>query len=235
MQLLTTVCLVSLFTAVSYSGVDYEDPDLIQYMKRNSKHTQERICQTIESLRQRERCFSEVVSGSYGKITDFIREHDLKVGCEVGVAFGGQSLHILRGANVERLYSIEPYPGRENVKYLRYLLVRRRLDFFGQRSVFIRDRSPEASRRFADESLDFVYLDGEHTYRMVSKELPAWWPKLRRGGYLLADDYGHKKYPGVVRAVDEFARKKDLKVTNLGHSCEEHKEWGCKVAIQKPL
>lgn len=45
----------------------------------------------------------------YPIITDLIRNMDLRVGCEIGVAYGFQSIFFLENSNIETLYSIDPY------------------------------------------------------------------------------------------------------------------------------
>lgn len=69
-----------------------------------------------------------------------------------------------------------------------------------------REHSPEAAQVFADGSLDWVYLDGDHTYEGITADLNAWWPKVKPGGLLTGDDceLGHWWGDAVVRAVDEF-------------------------------
>ena len=78
--------------------------------------------------------------------------------------------------------------------------------------------SLDAARAFPDGSLDFVYLDAEHTYSGVRGDLEAWWPKLRRGGLFAGNDYhagwvrpaGY--YFGTKDAVDEFFLRADHRV-----------------------
>lgn len=60
----------------------------------------------------------------------------------------------------------------------------------------LRMPSLHASRRFANESLDMVFLDGEHTRESVLIDLICWRPKVRR---LLC---GHDlSWPGVIEAL----------------------------------
>ncbi len=82
-------------------------------------------------------------------------------------------------------------------------------DFARQRRHAIREPSPAAASRFADHSLDFAFLDGNHLYEQVCQDIQAWWPKVREGGLLTGHDYGvygdRDGRWGVRRAVDEFA------------------------------
>ena len=44
--------------------------------------------------------------------------------------------------------------------------------------------SVEASGRFDDQSLDMVYIDSNHDYESVNKDIHAWKPKVKDGGIL---------------------------------------------------
>ena len=60
--------------------------------------------------------------------------------------------------------------------------------------------STHGSTKFADSSLDFVYIDGDHTYNGVLADILAWRPKIKPDGVMGGDDFDH---PGVIRAVAE--------------------------------
>lgn len=55
---------------------------------------------------------------------------------------------------------------------------------------------------FEDGSLDGVFIDADHTYEAVKKDIENWTPKVRSGGILAGHDYIHT-WPGVVQAVNE--------------------------------
>ena len=65
--------------------------------------------------------------------------------------------------------------------------------------------------RFDDDSLDWVYIDGDHHYDSVKGDLALWYPKVRPGGLLTGDDLGTGKWweDGVARAVAEFSSGPD--------------------------
>lgn len=145
-----------------------------------------------------------------------IRQHDLGTGVEVGVAFGGHSEAILSTTGVRRLYSVDMF--RHDANYddpLNYPqerfdqlfhFVELRLSRFGDRCELVRLESGEASR-VLDDGLDFVYLDANHSYEGVSRDLGLWAPKVRDGGVIGGHDYGHPDFPGVRNAVDRFCRR----------------------------
>ena len=65
---------------------------------------------------------------------------------------------------------------------------------------------------FAEGSLDFVFIDGNHSYEFVREDIASWFPIIKRNGLFSGHDYGNEEFPGVKRAVDEFARSKGLRV-----------------------
>lgn len=65
----------------------------------------------------------------------------------------------------------------------------------------VRMDSVEASKKYADGSLDFVMIDASHVYEDAIADIRAWSPKVKAGGVLAGDDYG---WPGVRMACDEF-------------------------------
>lgn len=62
--------------------------------------------------------------------------------------------------------------------------------------------SLRAARYVQRQSLDFVILDARHDYAAVRDDIEAWWPKVKKGGYLVGDDYTDH-FPGVGKAVQE--------------------------------
>jgi cephalosporin hydroxylase len=63
--------------------------------------------------------------------------------------------------------------------------------------------STDAARLFEDQSLFFVFIDADHSYKGVKSDIGAWMPKVKKGGILAGHDYRTEAWPGVTRAVDE--------------------------------
>ena len=74
------------------------------------------------------------------------------------------------------------------------------------RVVMHRELSHQAAARFPEGHFDWVYVDASHFYDDVKRDLAAYFPKLKRGGYIAGDDYDRRGIwdHGVTRAVDEF-------------------------------
>jgi hypothetical protein len=58
---------------------------------------------------------------------------------------------------------------------------------FGNRVVFIRELSEQAVDLIPN-NIDFLYIDGNHKYKHVLKELELYYPKVKIGGYIMGDD-----------------------------------------------
>jgi hypothetical protein len=95
----------------------------------------------------------------------------------------------------------------------------------------LRGDSAKMAEAIEDASLDFVYIDADHTYEAVKADIAAWWPKVRVGGTLGGHDYVKRTLPngvsfGVIQAVTEFAASLGLKeeVWNTGGRMDQGKD-----------
>jgi len=146
---------------------------------------------------------------------------------EIGTWRGDFAAVILRDRRPKHLYLVDPWEHRTDENYEKasyggkmqggqqaldemYESVMAR--FAGEISsgqvTVLRQRSGDAARTFAPESLDWVYIDGDHSYEGVSADLESYFGAVKPGGLIAGDDYGHQGSwfeDGVKRAVDEFS------------------------------
>ena len=66
----------------------------------------------------------------------------------------------------------------------------------------IRSISWDAADNFKEGGVDFVFIDADHSYKSVIKDIKAWLPKIKNGGIISGHDYFTS--PGVKSAVDEL-------------------------------
>lgn len=81
----------------------------------------------------------------------------------------------------------------------------------------VRMPSVEAASLYADNSLDFVFIDAGHTYEDCFSDIQAWLPKVKAGGTLAGHDYGSSE--GVRRAVKELIPSYRLSINSWISTC----------------
>lgn len=140
------------------------------------------------------------------------------VGLEIGVFNGNYSEKIYNYFKTKfdfHLYLVDPWKTFDGYYYDQnklekcYSNVKKKFNR-NKKVTILRKTSLEASDDFENESLDFVYIDGNHDYDFVIKDLETWFPKLKSNGVLFGDDYS-RAY-GVHKAVNEFSFKYNLSV-----------------------
>jgi predicted O-methyltransferase YrrM len=77
----------------------------------------------------------------------------------------------------------------------------------------IQNYSIEASKLYEDNSLDFVFIDGDHSYTAVTDDIKHWLPKLKQNGLIAGHDYTQDYINSVIPAVDTFFGKEKINVS----------------------
>jgi hypothetical protein len=72
-------------------------------------------------------------------------------------------------------------------------------EYAGNRCEWFIDDSALVAAKFPDDHFDFVYIDAQHDYDSVKRDIEAWWPKVKKGGFLAGHDYGGD----VAKAIQE--------------------------------
>ena len=131
----------------------------------------------------------------------------LNKGAEIGVRAGGYSVRICNRNPSVKMFCIDPWSAL-GTKY-----PQERQDFIYSRAIknlakfnvtFIRKTSMDAVGDFKDESLDFVYIDGNHNFDFVMVDIIEWSKKVRKNGIVAVHDfYGGEV--GVQKAVEAYA------------------------------
>jgi hypothetical protein len=142
------------------------------------------------------------------------------IGAEIGVCEGEHALSLLKYLDIKKIYLIDPYTIQNNYDdYWRknILLAKKRVQkMFGKNKnvKLIFNYSTEAIKDISDK-LDFVYIDGDHSYSAVKEDILNYWQILKKGGVLGGHDVHNATRPhniGVMKAVFEFALSKKLDV-----------------------
>jgi predicted O-methyltransferase YrrM len=119
-----------------------------------------------------------------------------------------------------RFMCVDSWHGGEELAHNANLATVRNIFF--KNSQPIQDRieifegmSWDAAAEFSDDSVDFCYVDAGHDYDSVSRDLKAWWPRIRSGSWFAGDDYT-KGYPELQQAVWDFFGLLEIKVSRMG-------------------
>lgn len=144
-------------------------------------------------------------------IAGLAKKHGWKVGVELGVWEGRTFLFVLEQCPDLTLYGVdiwqtqpdnkgpETWSNWDHNKYEQS--VRKQAKQFGGRAVVIKDWTVEAANRFMLESLDFIFVDADHSTEAVRADLEAWMPIVKDDGWILGHDIN---WPTVRTVVDEF-------------------------------
>ena len=184
----------------------------------------------LEILRQnRDSCsWPNIYYGNVDLLAKMVRAKTI---LEVGVAWGYHAQHMLLNLPSISYTGIDPYLSgydkndafstdvadlfRDNEQSAMdrlYEAVKMELnEKFPGRAKLIREKSTDWMYKELDK-FDVIFLDGDHTFETIRKELSGYWTKVNEGGVLAGDDYD---WPEVKKAVDEFANEKKLHVKFL--------------------
>ena len=129
-------------------------------------------------------------------------------------------VELLRRGWTGRFFSVDSWHGGQelannaNLPNVRELFLRN-IQPIADRVDIVESMSWDAAAQFENDSVDFCYVDAGHDYESVTRDLEAWWPRIRPGSWFAGDDYT-KGYRGLQQAVWDFFRPRDIKVSRMG-------------------
>ena len=156
-------------------------------------------------------------------------------GAEIGVQNGLYSKILLDNWKGSCLFSIDAWKHFPKDDYIDkancedeqhldlYADTTLKLRKFGERSIIWRMTSEEAAKIMPDKTLDFCYIDADHSYDGVIQDLELWIPKIKSGGIICGHDFitDGEYYDengnlvgvfGVEKAVLEYSEKNNWKL-----------------------
>lgn len=131
-------------------------------------------------------------------LAEWFNSFGYKVGAEIGVERGIFSSTIVKANEGVELFCVDPWEAYDGYSDslsskdlpMKFLEAQERLA--GYNVHFVRKYSMDAVKDFADESLDFVYIDGNHNLPWVMDDIIQWEKKVRPGGIVSGHDYIRK-------------------------------------------
>ncbi len=216
MRILTFVVLLTWFIMSNAQLVQHNMAQVLHVPEVLAAHMIERIGY-IDRLNTSHAPYYPILSNA------FLKERGYKIGCEIGVFTAGHAAFILANTAVEKLYCVDSYIAPMHIvttitdgfdrRYWQacwdtmYHYAVDKLSAFGKRAYFIRMSAAQAASMIADHSLDFIFIDGDHSYAGALSDCGNYYDKVRSGGMIAGDDYN---IDDVGRAVRDFFGQKKL-------------------------
>jgi hypothetical protein len=129
-------------------------------------------------------------------LTAFVKRHGFTRGAELGVDKGVLFNMLLMECPALHLIGVDTCPVPKRRAQCESIV-----EDFPDRAVLHIMTTHEASALVPDYSLDFVFIDADHSEAAVEDDIACWTSKVRPGGWLGGHDYS-KHFPGVIRAVN---------------------------------
>jgi len=148
----------------------------------------------------------------YHVLSEHIREFGFQVGAELGVSSGETFFNILDANPNLFLYGIDTWVLQKDNKIENYdkdekiTLEQRKktvfslLPHYTNRCKIYEERTDKAHKHFENDSLDFIFIDADHSYESVKRDIKLWTPKVKTTGMIFGHDLN---WGSVARAVGE--------------------------------
>ncbi len=126
------------------------------------------------------------------------------IGAEIGVKGGDNATDILKTLNITKLYLVDSWQG----EFGRFFKIAKNRFKNNKKVVIFKDSSLEASKKIT-ESLDFVYIDADHSYEAMKRDIKVWSEKVKTGGFVCGHDYT-ERWPSIRKAVLEYCSERKI-------------------------
>jgi len=147
--------------------------------------------------------FQDIVSGTTSRFqvwNRILRAVNVKTMLEVGVWKGDFAKQVLEQCEfIDRYYMIDPWANLpdwnkpinvdQEVFDDIYAEAMNKTAFATAKRVVLRGRTKEVIDGIPDNSLDFAYIDGDHTLRGITIDLIKLLPKIKESGFIGGDDF----------------------------------------------
>lgn len=121
------------------------------------------------------------------------------VGAEIGFGVGENAVNLLSVLNIEKLYCIDPCI-QDGTHSLSSYLETKKLG-----TVEFVNLSSDDAKKTIPHNLDFVYVDGDHSYKQCLRDLQNYFELVQPGGFIGGHDFIFGMEKDVVKAVLDFS------------------------------
>lgn len=139
-------------------------------------------------------------------------EEGFTKGAEIGVEFGENAslmFHTIPGLTMILVdpwadYALASHKYGQQITEKMERRTKNRLRF--RDAIYYKMLSEQAAPLVPDSSLDFVYIDGDHSYDLAMLDLILWQRKVRPGGIVAGHDYFSKTRRLATAVIDDYTR-----------------------------
>ena len=133
----------------------------------------------------------------------------VEIGCYLGISTEIFALFCEKVISIDLWGLDNNYDGGENPKDYWPTIEQKAKDRLARypHVTLIKDFGENYNKNILDNSIDMVYIDANHSYEYVFKDLLIWYGKVKTGGILAGHDYNQE---GVKKAVNEFFKEKNI-------------------------
>jgi predicted O-methyltransferase YrrM len=147
------------------------------------------------------------------------------VGVEIGVCLGVTTEALLKQiSNIKKIYAVDNYPAfidwnggdiNEERQALMKQYAKDLLTPFGDKVEFCYESSTEFAKTLKKESLDFVFIDGDHSEEASYADFWNFYPLVKTGGIFAGHDI---VLPDVEKSLKNFLADKFDKVIRVSNN-----------------
>jgi len=137
-------------------------------------------------------------------------------GIEIGVWMGTNMGYLLQECdNISMLYGVDPYLPYEDwnrfindnaMDKAKESAINILKEFSDRAKLYI--TTSEQFRAATEGEVDFIFIDGDHSYERCYEDLNLWYDIVRPGGLFSGHDF---TLPGVNKAIAQFRRERNIK------------------------
>lgn len=153
------------------------------------------------------------------------------IGAEIGVDFGGFTKEILQLVQPQKIYLIDVWGSeRYNTEKMNFVKDTFKKEIESSQVEIKRGYSTTELPKIPDFTLDWIYIDTDHSYQTTKDELHIASKKVKENGIISGHDFtvgywaGGVKY-GVIEAVYEFCTEQNWELIFLTNEPNDHRSF----------
>lgn len=186
--------------------------ELVTYIQPDVNHNIHNILQQLKPEKNKE------IFGwfSYKHLYDFFVEqsNNDSIIVEIGSFFGKSTNYLLEKVKKSKksinVVAIDTFQGSENEQYHLDIVSQYDGDIYQpftenvdiERLTILKEKSGDACKYFGNGTIDFLMIDGDHSYDGVSNDISNYFYKVKPGGYISGDDYN--VFDSTTKAVNDY-------------------------------